>query len=618
METKGSILYVDDEIENLEYFSHILTDDGFQIYTATNCEEAFKKLNNNAPDILLLDVGLRNESGLDILKTVKNDDNFLYMVVLMISGMYKESDQQAHSFELGADGYFTRPIQKREFLARVNSYMRYKSAVSALERSEARFKKIIDRNPDAILIVEQEGQIKFANAAAENLFQLSVDVLLNRLFGYPLIVGDHAEINIFRKTMDDVIGEMRTIDIDWDNKETFLTSIRDISEKKKLWEDLLNAKTKAEESERLKSAFLANMSHEIRTPMNGILGFAELLQKSDLSDQDQKMYLAIIKKSGERMLNIINNIVDISKIEAGQMDVVLKETEINELVQYIYTFFKPECVKKGLTLISHPQYPNQDIVVISDREKLYAIFTNLVKNAIKYSDSGTIEFGYVRKSENIEFFVHDTGIGIPADRQEAIFERFIQADIEDTRAFQGAGLGLAISKAYVEMLGGKLWVQSSINHGSSFFFTIPCQQPHAETVSTSDAFDGTDIKLPQKTLSVLIAEDDKASLHLLEIAMKPFSRKILAAGNGNQAVELCKQNPDLDLLLLDIQMPGLNGFETVKLIREFNSQLVIIAQTAHALTGVKERVLDAGFTDYITKPINNSELLKMLQKYFPK
>ncbi|MDA3852725.1 MAG: PAS domain-containing sensor histidine kinase, partial [Bacteroidales bacterium] len=247
----------------------------------------------------------------------------------------------------------------------------------------------------------------------------------------------------------------------------------DISERKFMEIELIKAKEKAEESDRLKSAFLANMSHEIRTPMNGILGFSDLLKKPNISGEEQQQYIDIIKESGVRMLNIINDIVSISKIESGLTELNIQESNINEQVEYLYTFFKPEVEGKGMHFSFKTSLPFNESFVKTDKEKLFAILTNLVKNAIKYSESGAIEVGYTKKGEALEFYVKDTGVGIDDDRKKAIFERFIQADISDKNALQGAGLGLSISKAYVGMLGGKLWVESKKDRGSTFYFTIP-------------------------------------------------------------------------------------------------------------------------------------------------
>lgn len=254
--------------------------------------------------------------------------------------------------------------------------------------------------------------------------------------------------------------------------------------------ELSVAKEKAEESDRLKSNFLANMSHEIRTPMNGILGFAGLLKEANLNGEDQINYITMIEEGGERMLGIINNLIDISKLESGMTKVVLTETNIKSQLEYIHSFFKPEVEKKGMQFFLNESLNEKEAIVHTDREKIYAILTNLVKNAIKYSETGFIELGCgstlrqaqsdanspigsVRERAELQFYVKDTGIGIAPDRHQAVFERFIQADTGDNRAYQGAGLGLAISKAYTELLGGKTWMESEPGKGSVFYFTIP-------------------------------------------------------------------------------------------------------------------------------------------------
>jgi len=391
---------------------------------------------------------------------------------------------------------------------------------------------------------------------------------------------------------------------------------RDNTEKKKVLEELILAKKHAEESDRLKSAFLANMSHEIRTPMNGILGFANLLKEANLSGEAQQEYIQIIEKSGARMLNIINDIVDISKIESGLMKLVLKESNINEQIEYIFTFFKPEVEAKGMKLLVKTSLPSKEAIIKTDREKVFAILTNLVKNAIKYSIEGVIELGYIKNGETLEFYVKDTGIGIPKDKQEAIFERFIQADIEDKMARQGAGLGLSISKAYVDMLGGKIWVESEEGIGSTFYFTIPVNTEPEEKTVVENIVPADVEKNQMDKLKILIAEDDETSEKLITINVDKFSKGILKVRNGFEAVEVCRNNPDIDLILMDIQMPEMNGYEATRQIRQFNKNVVIIAQTAFGLSGDRENAIKAGCNDYIAKPINKAELLTLIQKYF--
>lgn len=383
--------------------------------------------------------------------------------------------------------------------------------------------------------------------------------------------------------------------------------------------ELLISKEKAEESDRLKSAFLANMSHEIRTPMNGILGFAELLKEPGLTADQQKKYIKIIEKSGIRLLNIINDIMDISKIEAGLMKSHIKEAKINEQTADIYSFFKIEAEAKGIGLSLKNSLPDDQAIIMTDREKLYAILTNLIKNAIKFTKAGTVEFGYYLRRYHgvveLEFYVKDSGIGIPKDRQEAIFERFIQADIEDRMAYQGTGLGLAITKAYVEMLGGMIWVESEEGRGSTFYFTLPYN--HIADVETIEKpFPSADNSNFARKLKILIAEDDDVSEMLIGRYIKTFSKEILKARTGLEAVNVCRINPDLDLILMDVRMPAMSGYEATKQIREFNKEVVIIAQTAYGLQGDRQKSYEAGCNDYITKPINKAELQALIQKYF--
>ncbi len=410
-------------------------------------------------------------------------------------------------------------------------------------------------------------------------------------------------------------NEYIAVPIIWKGKNQSISIDRDITARKKAEEELSKAKEKAEESDRLKSAFLANMSHEIRTPMNGILGFASLLKEPSLTGEDQREYIRIIEQSGIRMLNIINDLIDISKIEAGQMEVTMSETIVNDQVDYIYTFFKPEVERKGMQFVLHKPLANDKTVIFTDREKLYAVLINLVKNAIKYSDSGSISFGYNWKPGVYEFYVKDTGNGISLDKQKAIFDRFVQTESAMVSGYEGAGLGLAISKAYVEMLNGKIWVESELGKGATFRFTIPYSDAQKED---SKAIISEEIKMPPtiKKLKILLAEDDLTSELFMTITMKKFTKELIVVRNGNDAVKTCRARPDIDVILMDIRMPELNGLMATQQIRMFNQDVIIIAQTAFGLDGDHELALEAGCNDYISKPINRKELYQLLDRYF--
>ncbi len=415
------------------------------------------------------------------------------------------------------------------------------------------------------------------------------------------------------------IAKKLTIDLLNKNKELVTTN------------ELLNeshfelkiAKEKAEVSSRLKSAFLANMSHEIRTPMNAILGFSELLEQPELTDEKQKKYFEIIRKSGKRLLAVINDIIDISKVEAGQVEVIIIDVNIFEQIKEVHTLFNTEASSKGISLVINNSLSIDESTIKSDGNKINAILVNLVKNAIKYSDEGTIEIGVSKNESFLEFYVKDTGIGIEKNRQKAIFDRFVQADIEDVKALQGSGLGLTISKAYVEMLGGAIWVESEPGNGATFYFTIPSEikttedkESNQNIIINTETITNTDNSINK--IKILVVEDDESSEIFISHIVEELSNNILIARNGTEAVEICRNNPDIDLVLMDVKMPVMDGYKATTAIREFNKDVIIIAQTAFALLGNKEKVIAVGCNDYITKPIDKEELLKMIKKHISK
>jgi PAS domain S-box-containing protein len=431
--------------------------------------------------------------------------------------------------------------------------------------------------------------------------------------GVPLIINDKATgvMVIQSYTNSEAYDQSSTALL-----EMIAHEIAVFIERRKMMDDMVVAKNKAEESDRLKSAFLANMSHEIRTPMNGILGFSGLLKEPNLSGEDQQKFIGIIEKSGIRMLNIINDIIDISKIESGLMDVSISETNINEQTEFIYSFFKTEIEEKGMRILLKNTLQTKDAIIKTDKEKIYAVLTNLVKNAVKFTSDGFIELGYEKKGDYIEFFVRDSGPGITEDKLQSIFERFRQGNESTNRKYEGAGLGLSISKAYIEMLGGKIWVESEINKGSVFYFTIPYTGAMQDNSVVKNIASAEERVSEMKKIKILIAEDDEISGMLLSLALKKISTEILKAKNGIEAVEICRRNPDIDLILMDIQMPEINGYEATKQIRQFNQNVVIIAQTAFALSGENEKSQAAGCNDCIAKPFNQVLLIDLIQKHF--
>ncbi len=389
--------------------------------------------------------------------------------------------------------------------------------------------------------------------------------------------------------------------------------------------ELAKAKEKAVEADRLKSVFLANMSHEIRTPMNGIIGFVDLLNKPALSAEKRKEFLDIISNNCDVLLNLIDDIIDIAKIEANQIGIKVVECNLDILLFELFAFYedaKTRKKKKHIELRLKKAEGVPENTILTDPDRLRQVLSNLISNALKFTESGFIEFGYnflprqcrEKNSQTIQFFVKDTGIGLSDEQMALIFDRFTQADDSTTKKISGAGLGLAISKGLVELLGGKIWVESTPGKGSSFYFTLP-YKPSGETIKYTPGKIETKEKYDWDDKVILIAEDEDTGYKFIEEALQETNAQLLHAKNGKQAVELCKLNKNIDLILMDIQLPELDGYMATQQIKQFRKELPVIAQTAYALSDEREKCLKAGCVDYLAKPYIASKLLAMISKY---
>lgn len=437
-------------------------------------------------------------------------------------------------------------------------------------------------------------------------------VPLNLWLENRVIPSNEGLVVFFQDITERKLAEQKTEDLNTKLKIRNRELYESIIQIQNINTELIHAKEKAEESERLKSSFLSNMSHEIRTPMNGILGFTELLKEPKLTGEEQQEYIKVIEKSGNRMLNIINDIVSISKLESGQMNLSYKETSIRDQVQVLYDFFKLEAEQKNIELKINNTLDNEDCFIRTDEEKINTILSHLVKNAIKFTDHGSIEIGCFKNDTRITFYVKDSGIGITSTKLDLIFERFRQEDDSLNRSYDGAGLGLYIAKSYVNLLGGKIWAANNTNSGAIFYFEIPFIKPHEIEKETQIPLSIGAIETQK--LKILVAEDDSISLKFISKILKIFGENLLIARNGIEAVNLCKKNPDIDLILMDIQMPVMNGYEAIKKIREFNEEVIIITQSAFVFTDEAEKAIEVGGNGYISKPINKNQLINHINK----
>lgn len=384
-----------------------------------------------------------------------------------------------------------------------------------------------------------------------------------------------------------------------------------VTEKNTIITKLKEAKEKAEESNRLKSVFLQNISHEIRTPMNAIIGFMSLLKDSPVDEETRNQFYEIINRSGERLISTVNDIIDISQIETQQIRANKSGINISEILLNIVNTSTPLAAKSNNKITCTCKYLNSKTMFYTDKNLLSGIFINLISNAFKFTNNGSIETGSYDRENDIVFYVKDTGIGIPENRLEAIFDRFVQADSKLTRPHEGSGLGLSIAKAYAQLLGGDLWVESEVGKGSTFFFNLLKHEIKPEKPETFIP-ESTE-KCSKENYKILIAEDDEMSYLFLKSLLEKKGFRIAYAKNGAEAVEMVQNDDEISLMLMDIKMPVMNGEEAIRQIRTFNQNIPIIAQTAYAMPADKNKFLEIGSNDYISKPIEINRLIMLLR-----
>ena len=513
-----------------------------------------------------------------------------------------------------------------------------KKAQDQILRREQVLMEITEHLNDPVFKTDPEGIYIWVNPAHFEIFQYEPQKLIGRSFLEFVHPEDQEKIITLLHNPEGVDGgerieyKFRHANVhylrlecppsytagDTSHTGSMVFAAHEITQHKDFQNNLLRAKEKAEKSDLLKSSFLANMSHDIRTPMNAIIGFAELMKDKGLQEEDQQRFLDQITKNGESLLNLVNDIIDVSKIEAGALKVHATPCAINHIMDDLFEYYQRLLELKGKTEVKlemNKGFPGQDKQIMADPLRFRQIMSNLLSNAVKFTKTGKIRFGYSLIDEKvIEFYVSDSGIGISRADHDKIFTQFSQLESVRDINQEGTGLGLTISMNLTRLMGGKMWVESQLGQGSTFYFTIPYDPVDKPVVIRKKQQIVRELPdLSDK--KILIVEDDFSSYSYLQASLNRCHAQILWAKDGEQAVNFCKDDPDIDLVLMDIQLPKLTGYEAVPIIKANRPDLPIIAQTAYTMSGEEKKCYEVGCDDYLPKPIIPGELISMVKRY---
>ena len=641
MDTALKVLILEDSLQDKELITEQLYEAGFQleITHAVNEEMFSEAIGKCRYDIIISDFKLPGFDAFGALEICQKKCPEIPFIC--VSGSIGE-ETAIQLLRKGAVDYVLkdRPDRLPHAILRALDEVKEKAALVKTEKelleSEARFRQVAEAAQEWIWEVDANGLFTYASPVVKNLLGYNNSEIVGKKHFYDFFIPSKKEE--LKKAAFDVFSRKESFrnfenpNINKDGNIVILTTSgspvtdengilkgyrgvdADITERTRIFEELTAAKKKAEESDRLKTAFLNNISHEIRTPLNAIVGFSTLLAEPDLTDQTRSSYIDTVTQSSDKLLAIISDIIDISNIEAGIVKLSEEKIRINDVFDKLGKVFVPLATGRGLELRFVKNLADDEAVIVSDNHKLYQILYNLLNNSFKFTSAGSVEAGYSIKENFIEFYVSDTGIGIPENQISRIFDRFYQVDHTISRTFEGTGLGLSISKAFVEYMGGRMWVESKHGNGSVFFFTLPFRKQLTEAISLNESNQHKNTR----NYNIVIVEDEEFNARLILSYLRQPHFKVKRFANGEEAFNYCLSEKNIDLVIMDLHLPGSGGLEVTEKLKKSFPDIKVIAQTAYALPGDKEESLAAGCDDFITKPFRKdffiSRVMELLSK----
>ena len=627
MPFSSTILIVDDNQDITDFLTRILSQ-RYLISTASNGKEGIEKAVSLKPDLIITDIMMPVMSGDEMVRRIRENDDLADIPVIMLTAVIDEKVKN-ELLKQSVQDFLTKPFSIDELRSKVESIINQQNKQKGkIAEAELRYKQALDNMLEGCQIIGNDWRYLYVNQSAASFGRKRIEELTGQtIFDVYPNIKEQPIFETLKNCLDNKVPAHFETEFEFVNHSRgwfelsvhpvpegiFILSF-DITPRKLAEQEIILAKEKAEESDRLKTAFLHNISHEIRTPLNAIVGFSSILGKQDLTADKKRDYINIINTSNSQLLSIISGIIALATLEAGQEHINETETDINKLLSEVYDQFLLRHIPPEIILKYHTELAGDHALILTDPLKLTQIMINLVDNALKFTGNGNVDFGCKLVDGSLLFFVEDTGIGIPEEMHEIIFERFRQIDNSPTRKYGGSGLGLALTKGYVELLGGKIQLRSEPGKGSFFGIKLPYKPVVQNEVLTKSSEKSSEVLFPAGK-TVLVAEDEINNFYLIKELLSPLELHVIRAENGLEAVRLCQDGNSPDLVLMDIGMPVMDGIEATKRIKEFNPALPVVALTAYAFESDVKNIIDSGCDEYLGKPIRQNQLMAILTKY---